>query len=386
MSKKSLDNQASQIAKLEQQIDILQEKLRVSETNFGYLYDNNPVMHATINPLTGYIVNCNSMLVSTLGYKNKKSILGTHISKIVTEKSSIKIVSLMDAFLSQGPIDSEEVTLKTKKGKSIQSILNSRAIYNKAGIVVKSIFTLVDISEVKKAQRQAKNQKEDLERVNKDLEQFVSICSHDLQEPLATIRFSSDFLMQKFTDNLSEKGKEYIGYIHEASGRMAEQIKGLLEHSRIGRDLKLTKVDMQEQLEVAKYDLKKRIKETNATIICGELPKIKGYKVELRLLFQNLLSNALKYAKKQVAPIINIAAKQEDDFWVFSVADNGIGIKEQDMEDLFTIFSRVPTKQKQEGSGVGLAHAEKIVKLHEGFIWVESEFGKGSTFYFKIKK
>ena len=143
---------------------------------------------------------------------------------------------------------------------------------------------------------------------------------------------------------------------------------------------------MQEQLEVAKYDLKKRIKETNATIICGELPKIKGYKVELRLLFQNLLSNALKYAKKQVAPIINIAAKQEDDYWIFSVADNGIGIKEQDMEDLFTIFSRVPTKQKQEGSGVGLAHAEKIVKLHEGFIWVESEFGKGSTFYFKIKK
>ena len=126
----------------------------------------------------------------------------------------------------------------------------------------------------------------------------MSICSHDLQEPLATIRFSSDFLMQKFTDELSPKGKEYIGYIHEASGRMAEQIKGLLEHSRIGRDLKITKVDVQEQLEVAKYDLKKRIQETNATIISEKLPKIKGYKVELRLLFQNLLSNALKYSKK----------------------------------------------------------------------------------------
>ena len=232
----------------------------------------------------------------------------------------------------------------------------------------------------------AKNKKEDLERVNKDLEQFVSICSHDLQEPLATIRFSSDFLMQKFTDELSPKGKEYIGYIHEASGRMAEQIKGLLEHSRIGRDLKITKVDVQEQLEVAKYDLKKRIQETNATIISEKLPKIKGYKVELRLLFQNLLSNALKYAKKQVAPIITIAAKEEEDFWVFSVADNGIGIKQEDIEDLFTIFSRVPTQQKQEGSGVGLAHAEKIVKLHEGVIWVESQFGEGSTFYFKIKK
>lgn len=385
MNKQS-SKESSQITKLEQQIDSLQERLRISETNFGFLYEDNPVMHATINPLTGYIVNCNSMLVSNLGYKNKKAVLGTHISEIVTKKSSIKILALLEASLSQGPIASEEITLKTKKGKSIQAILNSRAIYNKAGIVVKSIFTLVDISEIKKAQRKAKNKKEDLERVNKDLEQFVSICSHDLQEPLATIRFSSDFLMQKFTDQLSEKGKEYIGYIHEASGRMAQQIKGLLEHSRIGRDLKITKVDVQEQLEVAKYDLKKRIQETSATIICGKLPKIKGYKVELRLLFQNLLSNALKYAKKDVAPIINVTAKEEEEFWIFSVADNGIGIKEQDIDDLFTIFSRVPTQQKQEGSGVGLAHAEKIVKLHEGDIWVESQFGVGSTFYFKIKK
>jgi len=386
LSKESSPQESGYIGKLEKEIASLHEKLRISETNFGFLYDDNPVMHATINPLTGYIVNCNSMLVSNLGHKNKKAILGTHVSKIFTEKSSVKIVTLLDAFLNKGPISSEEVTLKTKKGKRIQAILNSRAIYNKAGIVVKSIFTLVDISEIKKAQRKAKNKKEDLERVNKDLEQFVSICSHDLQEPLATIRFSSDFLMQKFTDELSPKGKEYIGYIHEASGRMAEQIKGLLEHSRIGRDLKITKVDVQEQLEVAKYDLKKRIQETNATIISEKLPKIKGYKVELRLLFQNLLSNALKYAKKQVAPIITIAAKEEEDFWVFSVADNGIGIKQEDIEDLFTIFSRVPTQQKQEGSGVGLAHAEKIVKLHEGIIWVESQFGQGSTFYFKIKK
>jgi two-component system CheB/CheR fusion protein len=317
LSKESSSQESRYIGKLEKEIASLQEKLRISETNFGFLYDDNHVMHATINPLTGYIVNCNGILVSNLGHKNKKAILGTHVSNIFTKKSSVKIVELLDAYVNKGVIASEEVTLKTKKGKRIQVILNSRAIYNKAGIVVKSIFTLVDISEIKKAQRNVKNKKEDLERVNKDLEQFVSICSHDLQEPLATIRFSSDFLMQKFTDELSPKGKEYIGYIHEASGRMAEQIKGLLEHSRIGRDLKITNVDMQQQLEVAKYDLKKRIQETNATIISEKLPKIKGYKVELRLLFQNLLSNALKYSKKQVSPIISIAAKEEEDFWVF---------------------------------------------------------------------
>ena len=116
MSKESSSKEASQIAKLEQQIDSLQEKLRISETNFGFLYEDNPVMHATINPLTGYIVNCNSMLVTNLGYKNKKAVLGTHVSKIVTKKSSIKIIALLEASLSQGPIASEEITLKTKKG------------------------------------------------------------------------------------------------------------------------------------------------------------------------------------------------------------------------------------------------------------------------------
>ncbi|MFT4674219.1 MAG: two-component system CheB/CheR fusion protein, partial [Saprospiraceae bacterium] len=162
------------VAKLEEEVTRLEEKLRISETNFGLLYDDNPVMHATINPLTGYVVNCNSMLVSNLGYKGKRAIIGSHVSKIFTERSSLKITGLLDAFLKLGAISSEEVTLLTKKGKKIQAILNSRAIYNKTGVVVKSIFTLVDISEIKKAQRNARRKKEDLERVNRDLEQFVS--------------------------------------------------------------------------------------------------------------------------------------------------------------------------------------------------------------------
>jgi PAS domain S-box-containing protein len=156
LSKESSSQESRYIGKLEKEIASLQEKLRISETNFGFLYDDNHVMHATINPLTGYIVNCNGILVSNLGHKNKKAILGTHVSNIFTKKSSVKIVELLDAYVNKGVIASEEVTLKTKKGKRIQVILNSRAIYNKAGIVVKSIFTFVDISEIKKAQRNAK--------------------------------------------------------------------------------------------------------------------------------------------------------------------------------------------------------------------------------------
>ena len=373
-------------ASLAIEIAQLEEQLRISKAKFDIVYDDDPVMHASINPATGYVINCNRTLVANLGYKNKDAIIGSHVSKIYEDKSIAKIEKLLTVFLRTGAIKSEEVTLKTKKGKKIPVILNSRAIYNEAGVVVKSVSTLVDISEIKKAQRKARKKKEDLERVNNDLEQFVSICSHDLQEPLATIRFSSDFLMKKFTNELSPKGKEYIGYIHDASGRMAEQIKGLLEHSRIGKDLKKTKVDLQEQLDVVKYDLKKRIKETKAIIISEPLPKVKGYKIELRLLLQNLIGNALKYSKKGVAPEIKISAKEKDDFWEFAIKDNGIGIKTEDIDNVFTIFSTVPNHEKPNGTGVGLAHAEKIVKLHEGNIWVESKFGEGSTFYFKIKK
>lgn len=374
------------IVKLEQEVARLQEQLRISNTKFDLVYDDDPVMHASINPTTGILINCNSTLITNLGYKSKDDVLGSHVSKIYSKNSRLKIAGLLDTFLKTGAINSEELTLKTLQGNKIPVILNSRAIYNEKGVIVKSISTLVDISEIKKAQKKAKKKSDALQRVNIDLEQFVSICSHDLQEPLATIRFSSDFLMQKFAQGLSPKGKEYIGYIHEASGRMAEQIKGLLAHSRIGKDLKKSKVDIQEQLEVVKYDLKKRIEETNATIIAENLPKVKGYKIELRLLLQNLIGNALKYAKNEVPPLVTILAKETDNFWQFSVTDNGIGIKQEDMYDLFTIFTTVPTKDKVAGTGVGLAHAEKIVKLHGGRIWVESQFGQGSTFYFEIKK
>ena len=167
---------------------------------------------------------------------------------------------------------------------------------------------------------------------------------------------------------------------------MAEQIKALLEHSRIGEDLKKTKVDVGELLEVVKYDLNRSIREANATVTVSKMPQLMAYETELRLLFQNLISNALKYRKKDTNPSIRISTFADEEYQTFAIADNGIGIKEDDLEAIFKIFGRVPTEEKYEGTGVGLAHCKKIVKLHEGKIWVDSEFGQGSTFYFKIKR
>lgn len=363
-----------------------QADLRKSETKFKEFYENDPVMHISINPETGIILECNTTFVHTLKYTSKTEILGTTIYSHYSEKSKVKAVKLIEQFKEKGKVVSQEMNLMDKERNKIPVLLNSEAVYDESGAILHSRSTMIDISELRKSQIKLKERKDELERLNKDLEQFVSICSHDLQEPLATIRFSSDFLIKKFTEELSPKGKEYVGYIHASSGRMAEQIKALLEHSRIGQNVKKTKVNTKELVEVVKYDLKKRIDETNAVIHIGKLPRVKAYKTELRLLFQNLLSNALKYTKNGTKPQIRVNAYEEENYWTFSITDNGIGIKEQDIKSIFTIFSRVPTDDHYDGTGVGLAHCEKIVRLHEGTIWVESQFNVGSTFYFKLRK
>ena len=178
----------------------------------------------------------------------------------------------------------------TKNGKIVPVIMNSTVELDENGNGITNRFTCVDISELKQVQEELESQKKDLERANHDLEQFVSICSHDLQEPLSTIKFGSDILGKIYSDKLDQKGKDYIQYIDEASDRLSAQIKALLEHSRIGRNTKKKMVDTRELVEVVRYDLTKRIKDTNAKVHIGSLPKLMVYEVEMRLLFQNLLS------------------------------------------------------------------------------------------------
>ncbi|PAM92989.1 histidine kinase, partial [Flavobacterium sp. IR1] len=147
--------------------------------------------------------------------------------------------------------------------------------------------------------------------------------------------FGSDVLGKIYSSQLDEKGKDYISYIKNASNRLSSQIKALLEHSRIGRNGEKTLVDTQELVEIVKYDLGKSIKDTKAKIHANELPKILGYEVELRLLFQNLISNAIKYTPEERNPVIRISAYREADYWVFSIVDNGVGISKEDLKNIF---------------------------------------------------
>jgi two-component system CheB/CheR fusion protein len=362
-----------------------QDKLIASEKRFKSFYEKDPVLHFSVDPNTFLIIQCNEKAVEKLGYNSKNELIGRPMFDLYEAEAQLKAVKLNKLFKQNGELINIEQEMITKNGEKLPVLINSTLEKDENGSIISNRFTCVDISELKEAQERLKEKKADLERANKDLEQFVSICSHDLQEPLATIKFGSDILGKIYGDKIDQKGREYISYIDQASDRLSNQIKALLEHSRIGRNEEKTLVNTKELVEIVKFDLAKRIRDTNATIHIGAMPKIKAYQVELRLLFQNLISNALKYIADDRTPELRISAFPEGEFWVFSVIDNGIGISEKDQKNIFTIFNRVPSEKKFEGTGVGLAHAEKIVLLHEGTIWVDSQPGVGSTFYFKIK-
>jgi len=241
-----------------------------------------------------------------------------------------------------------------------------------------------DVTERKRHELQIKNQNKLLKANNKELEQFTYIASHDLQEPLRALVSFSELLKDEFGEQLGAKGNEYVEFILKSSMRMQELVKGLMDYSRIGKAKELTVVDCNILVKEVLSDLSLLIKEKKAEVIVQTLPMIKGHEIELRLLFQNLIDNALKFARKDGVPKLAISAHTRGKNWLFSVRDNGIGIAEKDRQKIFTIFKRLHNRNDFEGTGIGLSHCKKIVEVHGGAIWVDSKPGEGSTFNFTI--
>ena len=239
-------------------------------------------------------------------------------------------------------------------------------------------------SESEMARQEADLANEKLQFKNKELEQFVYVASHDLQEPLRTTAGFVDLLTQRYSGKLDEKADKYLAFISDATARMRVLIKDLLDLSKIGTKGELQKVDCNTILTNVLADLTVAIQDASADIQFGELPVINGYPTEIKLLFQNLLINAIKFRKKDGLPKINIAVEKTADYWQFAISDNGIGIDQKNSEKIFDIFQRLHTRTEYEGAGIGLSHCKKIVELHKGRIWVASAPGMGSTFYFTI--
>jgi signal transduction histidine kinase len=235
-------------------------------------------------------------------------------------------------------------------------------------------------------ERKVRQRTQEIESKNQELEQFAYVASHDLQEPLRTISGFVDLLKKEYKEKLDGNGQIYLNYLSQASDRMKTLIKDLLDYSRIGREKQAMPVDCNQLLEEVLADLGKSIRESEARITAGPLPVLRAYPTELKLLFQNLIVNAIKFRHPNRTPAITVSASMNSGKWQFAVADNGIGIEKQFLERIFIIFQRLHSRTQYEGSGIGLAHCKKIVEFHEGQIWAEAEPGKGARFYFTISK
>ena len=248
-------------------------------------------------------------------------------------------------------------------------------------------FVAEDVTEKKRTDELMRRSNEELRRANADLEQFAYSASHDLQEPLRQVAIYSQMLERKYGSKLDPKALEYLGFCVEGAHRMEMLIRDLLAYSQAGRDSidagRL--IDISEVLEPVMKNLSAAIVETNATFTIGALPAVRGDMVPLTHLFQNLISNALKYRSER-APHISIAATEEGSYWRFAIKDNGIGIPREFQTQIFGIFKRLHNRQEYPGTGVGLAICQKIVERLGGRIWVESEPGQGATFLFTLPR
>ncbi len=226
---------------------------------------------------------------------------------------------------------------------------------------------------------------EELLRSNKELERFAYVASHDLQEPLRMVSSYTQLLQKRYAAQLDKDAHDFINFSVEGAKRMHDQINGLLDYSRINtRGRLFTRVKMNEVVARAKSALENNFREKNIELITNDLPDLVADELQMVQLFQNLLSNALKFSRNNKK--IMVSSKDEGDRYVFSVKDKGIGIEEQYYEKIFEMFQRLMPKDKYEGTGMGLAICKRIVERHSGKIWVTSKLGKGSTFFFSLPK
>lgn len=233
-------------------------------------------------------------------------------------------------------------------------------------------------------QRAIDEQQTKTDRVNKELEQFVYITSHDLQQPLTSLISISGLLEEEFPELIEGEQGTYIRYIRVAAKHMSSMITDLLNHSRIGRWSKRETIDLNKVMRYVLNDLNDEIRDSGAEVNVSHLPSVSAYPVEIKFLFENLISNAIKFRKEEKTPLINIMCEEEADRLHFMVQDNGIGIDEKYLDKVFVIFQKLHLKNDYKGNGAGLAHCKKIVKLHGGKIWVDSIPDIGSTFHFTL--
>ncbi|MGB9936485.1 MAG: PAS domain-containing sensor histidine kinase [Methanobacterium sp.] len=361
--------------------------LKVNEQKFRELFNRANDMITLVelreNGLPDKFIEVNDIASKRLGY-TKEELLNMTPRDIIAPEC-LKEVPKNAEELMRNKKARFEIVHVTKDGKRIP-VENNNHLFEMGG---KTLILAIsrDISQRKSMENEMNELIKELERSNDELRSFAYITSHDLQEPLRTIASFTQLLERRYKGKFDQDADDFMDYIVDASMRMKQMIQDLLEYSRVatkGEEFK--EVNSEDILKQVIDSLKVTIEENDAKITYDPLPNVFADESQLRRVFQNLISNAIKYRKEDVSPKIHISSRKDDanKEYIFSVSDNSIGIEEQYFDRIFTIFQQLHTLDKYKGTGIGLSIVKRIIERHGGRIWVESELGKGSTFFFTV--
>ena len=320
--------------------------------------------------------------------------MGTGLSDLKLAPDQVIGMSLFEHFHTDDPdfqpiamhrraLEGDSVTYEGEwEGRSHQSYLEP--LRDSAGRLVGVIGVALDITERKQAEQALAQYSQELVRSNADLQQFAYVASHDLLEPLRTVSNYVQLLQRRYENQLDAKADKFIAYAVDGTARMHTLLQDLLKFSRVGtRGKEFVPTNAESVFDQVVASLRMAIKENGAVISHDPLPVVIADDVQLSQLFQNLIANAVKFHGEE-PPQVHVSAQQQDNEWIFSIQDNGIGIDPRFADRIFEIFHQLHGRADYSGSGMGLAICKKVVERHGGRIWMESEPGEGSTFYFTL--
>jgi len=387
-----------------EQLQELSEKIQKSEAHYKTLTNYLPLTIFSLD-VEGKLLYANEWLERYTGH-TVDHLNESQWKTIIHENDYATFSVLLNKVITQGSTTIKtQARLKNKQGDYIWHQLSLSPFRNEQSDLQYWIGFMVDIhaqkvveetlkdnielkntqAKLKENQRQLEKYVDELNRSNLELQQFAFVASHDLQEPVRKLLFYSDYLVNSYAGAIDEKGMSFLENMRSASHRMRNLIQDLLLFSQINREkLEFAQVDLNEIAQEASQDLEIAIEEKKAVINIPVFPVITGDKSMLRQLFENIISNAIKYSRPEHIPVVNITCKEENGFLEIAFKDNGIGFDEKYVPQMFMLFQRLHGRAAFEGTGLGLAICRKIVEMHAGSIWAHSQEGEGATFFVSL--
>lgn len=368
---------ASKIARDITERKRIESALMESEARFRQLADTMPQMVWTARP-DGHVDYYNERWYKFTGFSHGPSADAIWESILHPDDLERARETWHAAVDSGKPYNIEHRFLDRQEKRWRWFVGRAVPVRDAAGEVVRWFGTYTDIDEQKGVE-------DELRRANEDLKQFAFSASHDLQEPLRTVKIYSELLTRRYADKLDGDALKFMQFLRSGATRMETLVRDLLAYTQVATfDAPLEVVDANEAMKAALANLSGAIADSGAQITTGPLPALPVNGTHLQQLFQNLIGNAIKYRSPERSPAVHLGAERQNGYWVFSVVDNGIGIDPKYKENIFGLFKRLHSSDEYSGTGIGLAICQRIVDRYHGRIWVESEPGQGSTFRFTL--